>query len=155
MAVVASSVFWSSRFCCTSSSCAVAMAVNSFRISSTDLDQSRLFALRPRERDGEHAVSVRGRDAVRVQLHPHADGAIEAAGDALSAMHAGIIIIRDRFLARDPYGVASHLQAQIVLAHARHLDDCYEIASLLKNVDRRECASSGGHVFEPATLELL
>jgi hypothetical protein len=70
-------------------------------------------------------------------------------------MHAGVATIVDPFLARDPYGVSSHLQAQVILAHTRHLDDGHEIASLLEDVDRREGARPRGHVFEPTTLELL
>src|SRR6516162_8606470 len=116
--VVGSSFFSSSRFCCTSSSCAGAMILSPL-LQSADLDRLGFVALRPWERQGEHPVSVLGRYAVRVQLHRQADCAIKGARDAFSPMHAGIAAVLDRFLARNAYGVASHLQAECIFAHAR------------------------------------
>src|SRR5215831_1457310 len=119
---------------------------------SADLDCLWLIALSARQREGENAVSVLSRDPIRVQLHRQGDRPVEAAGNALPAMHAGIAAVVDRLLSGNADGISPHLQTEIILAEAWHLDDGHEVVTLPKDVDRRERPNAAGGVFKPIAV---
>src|SRR5262245_60712495 len=152
--IVDSSFFSSSRFCCTSRSCAGAMTaisdVNPRR--SADLDCPWLVALRAWQREDENTVAVLGRDPIRVQLHRQGDRPVEAARNALSTMHAGIAAVVDLLLSGNADGVSPHLQTEIILADARHLDDGREVVALPKDIDRRKRPSAAGRILKPIAV---
>src|SRR5512132_1302913 len=112
---VDSSLFSSSRFCCTCSSCLVGMTVLPMSLMagwSLDLDAVRLVAVGSRQEQREEPIAIFRLDAIRIDLDGKRERAIELAGHALAPMDAHVVRIIDALFAGDTDRVGLGLDLQ-------------------------------------------
>src|ERR1700730_10466680 len=96
--IVDSSLFSSSRFCCTCSSCFVGMTVLPMSLMadcSLDLDAARLVAVGSGQVQGEQPIAIFRLDAFRIDLDRERERAIKVAGHAFAAVDAHVVRIID------------------------------------------------------------
>ena len=103
-----------------------------------DRDAARLHLGRLRDRDLEDAVRAASRDGLGVNRLRQRETPQETARGALDALHAGVLVARDRVaLARDTQGAGVHRDVDVVGVHAGNVRAQYEAALFLDDMTKK------------------